>query len=123
MAMSTLRAFALAAGFSLMLAQPSRSAEALLSCVWQSRGADHGTRTFDITFDQHDQRAHIAGNESLPATISDTQISFSVNISGSVFQYVIDRTTGFGTLTISDKVMYSGMCKAAGAEVAYRAKD
>jgi hypothetical protein len=112
-AMSASRTFALVAGASVVLAQPLRSAEAVLSCVWLSHGPDHGKRTFEITFDQHEQRAQVNGNPSLPATISDTQISFSVNLSGSIFQYIIDRASGFGTITIRDKVMYSGVCSAA----------
>jgi hypothetical protein len=81
--------------------------------VLQSHGAGHEKRSFDITIDQQAQRAQISGNYSLPATISQTQISFSVNLSGSVFQYVIDRTSGLGTIAIKDQVLYSGMCTVA----------
>lgn len=93
-----------------LLPQPSRSAEAQLTCVWQSRGPGHEKRTFEITFDQQMQRAQVSGNFSLPATISDSRISFAVNLSGSIFQYAIDRVSGFGTITIKDEVMYSGLC-------------
>lgn len=102
-----------AAGAALLLAQPVKSAEVLLSCVLQSHGSGHEKRSFDITIDQQAQRAQISGNYSLPATISQTQISFSVNLSGSVFQYVIDRTSGLGTIAIKDQVLYSGMCTVA----------
>ena len=96
----------------LLLAQPVRAAEVLLSCVLQSHGSGHEKRTFEVTIDQQAQRAEISGNYSLPATISQTQISFSLNLSGSVFQYVIDRTSGFVTIAIKDQVIYSGMCTA-----------
>jgi hypothetical protein len=112
-AMSTLRTFALIAGASALLVQPVNSAEVLLSCVWQSHGSSHEKRTFDIVFDKQAQRAQLSGNDYLPATISDTQISFAVNLSGSIFQYFIDRKSGFGTITIKDEVMYSGVCKIA----------
>jgi hypothetical protein len=113
--MPTLRAFALATGASVLLAQPSISAEVFLLCVWQSHGASHERRSFEIAFDKQAQRAQLSGNDSLPAQISDTQLSFAVNLSGSIFQYVVDRTSGFGTLTIRDQVMYSGMCSIANA--------
>ena len=112
-AMSTLRMLMFAAGAGLLLAQPVESAEVLLSCVLQSHGSGHEKRSFNITIDQQAQRAQISGNYSLPATISQTQISFSVNLSGSVFQYVIDRTSGLGTIAIKDQVLYSGMCTVA----------
>jgi hypothetical protein len=112
MPQSLLRSLGLAAGAGILLAQPVRSAEAALTCVWQSAGPGHEKRTFELLLDQHEQRAQIGDNPSLPATISDTQISFSVNLSGSILQYSIDRSSGFGTITIRDKVMYSGMCKA-----------
>ena len=112
-ALSALRCFVLAAGASTLLAQPLRSAEVFLSCVWQSHGTGHEKRTFEITIDQQAQRAQISGNYSSPATISQTQISFAVNLSGSIFQYLIDRTSGFGTITIKDQVIYSGMCTLA----------
>jgi hypothetical protein len=112
-ALSALRCFVLTAGASTLLAQPLRSAEVFLSCVWQSHGAGHEKRTFQVTIDQQAQRAQISGNYSLPATISQTQISFAVNLSGSIFQYLIDRTSGFGTITIKDQVIYSGMCTLA----------
>jgi len=99
------------AGASVLLAQPLKSAEVLLSCDWQSHGPGHEKRAFEIIFDQQWQRAEVGGNNSLPATISDTRISFAVNLSGSIFQYEIDRTSGFGTLTIRNEVMYSGMCR------------
>jgi hypothetical protein len=108
-----LRIFALTSVAGLVLAQPVKSAEAVLSCVWQSTGPAHEKRAFAISFDQHEQRAQIGANPSLPATISDSQISFSVNLSGSILLYSIDRSSGFGTITIRDKVMYSGMCKSA----------
>jgi hypothetical protein len=108
--MPRLGAFILASA-GVMLAQPLRSAEVLLSCVWQSHGTGHEKRTFEILFDQQTQRADLGGNESLPATISDTQISFAVNRGGSIFQYAIDRPSGFGTITIKDQVLYSGTCK------------
>jgi hypothetical protein len=104
---------ALAAGAGVLFAQPVISAEAALSCLLQSMGPGHEKRAFEILFDQHEQRAQIGDNPSLPATISDTQISFSVNLSGSILLYSIDRSSGFGTITIRDKVMYSGMCKVA----------
>jgi len=63
----------------IVLAQPSRSAEVLRSCVYQSHGASHEKRAFEIIFDQQAQRADLGGNESLPATISDTLVSFAVN--------------------------------------------
>jgi hypothetical protein len=112
-AMSAIRMLVFAAGAGLLLAQPVESAEVLLSCVLQSHGAGHEKRSFDITIDQQAQRAQISGNYSLPATISQSQISFSVNLSGSVFQYVIDRTSGLGTIAIKDQVLYSGMCTVA----------
>ena len=111
--MSTLRMLILAAAAGTLLAQPSRSAEVLLSCVLQSHGSGHEKRTFNVTIDQQAQRAQISGNYSLPATISPTQISFSLNISGSVFQYLIDRTSGLGTIAIKDQVIYSGICTIA----------
>jgi hypothetical protein len=104
-------AYAIALG--LAMATPARSSEVLLSCVLQSHGSGHEKRTFDITIDQQAQRAQISGNYSLPATISQTQISFSVNLSGSVFQYVIDRTSGLGTIAVKDQILYSGMCTIA----------
>jgi hypothetical protein len=100
---------------SMLLTQPLKAAEAALTCDWQSTGPGHEKRTFALSFDQHEQRAQIGSNASLPATISDSQISFSVNLSGSILLYSIDRSSGFGTITIRDKVMYSGMCKAADA--------
>jgi hypothetical protein len=103
---------AVLAGIGILLAQPVKSAEGALTCVWQSAGPGHEKRTFELLFDQHEQRAQIGDNPSLPATISDTQISFSLNLSGSILLYSIDRSSGFGTITIRDKVMYSGMCKA-----------
>ena len=109
----SLRRFALASTAGMFLAQPVISAEAHLTCVWQSTGPGHEKRTFDVSFDQHEQRAQIGDNPSLPATISDAQLSFSVNLSGSILLYSIDRSSGFGTITIRDKVMYSGMCKIA----------
>jgi hypothetical protein len=105
--------FAVIAGAGILFAQPVKSAEAALACVLQSAGPGHEKRVFGILFDQHEQRAQIGDNPSLPATISDTQISFSVNLSGSILLYSIDRSSGFGTITIRDKVMYSGMCKVA----------
>ena len=111
--MSALRTFIFVAGASVLLTQPLKSAEVLLSCVWQSHGTGHEKRAFEVTIDQQAQRAQISGNYSLPATISPTQISFAVNLSGSIFQYVIDRTSGFGTITIKDQVIYSGMCTIA----------
>jgi hypothetical protein len=110
MAMSTLRTFALITGCNMALATPLWAADAHLSCVWLSHGPNHEKRTFEITFDQQMQRAQLGSNDSLPASISDSRISFAVNLSGSIFQYVIDRTSGFGTLTIRDAVMYSGQC-------------
>jgi hypothetical protein len=109
--MPRLGAFIFVASASVALAQPLRSAEVLLSCIWQSHGTGHEKRAFEITIDQQAQRADLGGNESLPATISDTQISFSVNRSGSIFQYSIDRPSGFGTIRIKDQVLYSGTCK------------
>ena len=103
-------AFILASS-GVIFAQPLLSAEVLLSCVWQSQGSSHEKRTFDIRFDQQTQRAELGGNESLPATISDTQISFVVNRGGSIFRYAIDRPTGFGTISMKDQVLYSGTCK------------
>jgi hypothetical protein len=111
--MSTLRNLVLAAATGTLLAQPAKSAEVLLSCVLQSHGSGHEKRSFDVTIDQQAQRAQIGGNYSLPATISPTQISFSLNISGSVFQYLIDRTSGLGTIAIKDQVIYSGICTIA----------
>jgi len=105
------RACLAAAGAGILFAQPVISAEAALTCLWQSTGPGHEKRAFELQFDQHEQRAQIGDNPSLPATISDTQISFSVNLSGSILLYSIDRSSGFGTITIRDKVMYSGMCK------------
>src|SRR5579863_9035701 len=87
MALSLLRMLQLAAGAVVLFAQPAKSAEVLMSCVLQSHGSGHEKRSFDITIDQQAQRAQIGGNYSLPATISQTQISFSVNLSGSVFEY------------------------------------
>jgi len=111
--MSTIRMLVVAAAAGMLFAQPSTAAEVLLSCVLQSHGSGHEKRTFDVTIDQQAQRAQISGNYSLPATISKTQISFSVNLSGSVFQYLIDRTSGIGTITIKDQVIYSGTCTLA----------
>ena len=96
------------------LVQPVQSAELLLSCVWQSHGTGHEKRSFDIMVDQQMQRVSLGGAESLPATISGTQISFAINRSGSIFQYEIDRPSGFGTIRIKDKVLYSGTCKLGG---------
>jgi hypothetical protein len=113
MALCTLRTLAIGVGLSVLIAQSARSADVLLSCVWQSRGPAHEKRAFEITIDQQMQRAQVSGNISLPASISDTRISFAVNLSGSIFQYMIDRTSGFGSVTIKDEVMYSGMCRVA----------
>ena len=104
-------AFICVASAAIVLVQPLRSAEVLLSCVWQSHGTGHEKRSFEITVDQQMQRVALGGNESLPATISLTQISFAVNRGGSIFQYAIDRASGFGTITIKDQVLYSGTCK------------
>jgi hypothetical protein len=98
-------------GAGVVFAQPLRSAEVLLSCIWQSHGASHQMRSFDVRIDQQMQRADLGGNESLPATISNTQVSFAVNRSGSIFVYSIDRLSGYGTITIKDQVAYSGTCK------------
>jgi hypothetical protein len=98
-----------------IFAPPLRSAEVLLSCVWLSHGSGHEKRIFEIVFDQQSQRAELGGNESLPATISATQISFAVNRSGSIFQYSIDRPSGFGTISVKDQVLYSGSCKIGDA--------
>lgn len=105
----TLRAFAGVAA-SVLIAQSAMSAEVILSCVWQSRGPVHEKRAFEITIDQQMQRAQVSGNFSLPASISPTRVTFNVNLSGSIFQYTIDRTSGFGSVTIKDEVVYSGMC-------------
>jgi hypothetical protein len=112
--MPRLGAFILASA-TVMLAQSVQSAEVLLSCVWQSLGTGHAKRAFEIIIDQQMQRAELSGNESLPATISDTQITFAVNRSGSIFQYAIDRPSGFGTITMKDQVLYSGSCKIGDA--------
>lgn len=114
MALPLLRMLLLTAGAVVLNAQPAKSAEVLMSCVLQSHGSGHEKRSFDITIDQQAQRAQIGGNYSLPATISQTQISFSVNLSGSVFEYVIDRTSGLGTIAVKNQVLYSGMCTVAG---------
>jgi hypothetical protein len=95
----------------IIFAQPLRCAETLLSCDWQSHGKSHEKRVFDIRFDQQMQRADLGGDESLPATISDTRISFAVNRGGSIYLYDIDRPSGFGTISIKDQVLYSGTCK------------
>jgi hypothetical protein len=113
--MPRLGAFIFVASASLVLAQPLRSAEVLLSCVWQSHGTGHEKRAFEIIVDQQTQRAELSGNESLPATISDTQISFAVNRGGSIFLYAIDRPSGFGTIRIKDQILYSGTCKIGDA--------
>jgi hypothetical protein len=107
-----LPAIALTATMASLLAEPASSADLVLSCVWQSHGAGHQKRSFDITFDQQTQRAALGGNQSLPASITDTRISFAVNLSGSIYQYVIDRPSGYGTVTIKDDVVYSGTCTA-----------
>jgi hypothetical protein len=104
-------AFIFVASAAVVLVQPLQSAEVLLSCVWQSHGTGHEKRSFDIMVDQQMQRVSLGGDESLPATISGTQISFSINRSGSIFQYEIDRPSGFGTIRIKDQVLYSGTCK------------
>jgi hypothetical protein len=109
--MPRLGALIFMASAGVALAQPVLSAEALLSCVWQSHGAGHEKRAFEIIFDQQTQRAELNGNESLPATISDNQISFAINRGGSIFQYLIDRPSGYGTMTVKDQVVYSGLCK------------
>jgi hypothetical protein len=103
---------ALTAPMAILLVEPASSADLVLSCVWQSHGAGHEKRSFDITFDQQMQRAALGGNQSLPANITDTRISFAVNLSGSIYQYVIDRPSGYGTVTIKDDVVYSGTCTA-----------
>jgi hypothetical protein len=103
-------AFIFVVSAALTLVQPLRSAEVALSCVWQSHGAGHEKRSFEILVDQQMQRVALGSNESLPATISATTISFSVNRSGSIFQYEIDRPSGFGTITVKGQVVYSGMC-------------
>jgi hypothetical protein len=107
-----LKTIALTAALAILWAEPASSADSILSCVWQSHGAGHEKRSFDITFDQQMQRAALGSNQSLPATITDTRISFSVNLSGSVYQYLIDRPSGYGTVTIKDDVVYSGTCTA-----------
>jgi hypothetical protein len=109
--MPRLGALIFVASAAVAPAQPLYAAEVLLSCVWQSHGASHEKRAFEIVFDQQAQRAELSGNESLPATISDTQISFSINRSGSIFQYSIDRPSGYGTISVKNQVLYSGMCK------------
>jgi hypothetical protein len=103
----------LLAGACLVFAPPLRSAEVLLSCVWQSHGSGHEKRTFELKIDQQTQRADLGGDESLPATISDAQISFAVNRGGSIFLYAIDRASGFGTISIKDQVLYSGTCQTS----------
>jgi hypothetical protein len=113
MTLSALRFFALVATAGVALAQPGRTAEISLSCIWQSHGPGHEKRSFEITIDPQNQRAQIGDVSSLPATISDTRISFAVNLSGSIFQYDIDRISGFGSITIKDEVMYSGLCQVA----------
>jgi hypothetical protein len=110
--MPKLGAFIFVASAALALVQPLRSAEVVLSCVWQSHGTGHEKRSFEILVDQQMQSVALGNNESLPATISRTQISFSVNRSGSIFRYEIDRSSGFGTITVKDQVVYSGMCKS-----------
>jgi hypothetical protein len=116
--MPRLGAFIFVASASVVLAQSLRSAEVLLSCVWQSHGTGHEKRAFEIIFDQQTQRAELSGKESLPATISNNQISFAINRSGSIFQYSIDRPSGYGTITVKDQVLYSGMCKVG--DIAHR---
>jgi hypothetical protein len=116
--MPRLGAFIFVASASIVLAQPLRSAEVLLSCVWESHGKGHEKRAFEIIFDQQTQRAELSGKESLPATISSNQISFAINRSGSIFQYSIDRPSGYGTITVKDQVLYSGMCKIG--DIAHR---
>jgi hypothetical protein len=113
--MPRLGAFIFVAGAALALAQPLRSAEVVLSCVWQSHGTGHEKRSFEILVDQQMQSVALGSNESLPATISLTQISFSVNRSGSIFRYEIDRASGFGTITVKDQVLYSGTCTSGGS--------
>jgi hypothetical protein len=108
--MPRLGAFIFVASAALALVQPLRSAEVLFSCVWQSHGTGHEKRSFEILVDQQMQSVALGNNESLPATISRTQISFSVNRSGSIFRYEIDRSSGFGTITVKDQVVYSGRC-------------
>ena len=107
------------ASAGVIFSQPLRSAEVLLSCTWQSHGSSRQMRSFDVRFDQQMQRADLGGNESLPATISSSQVSFAVNRGGSIFFYTIDRLSGFGTIAIKDQVVYSGTCKV-GAAVATR---
>jgi len=102
---------AVVANPAVVLAQPLQSAEVMLSCVWQSHGTGHETRSFDIMVDQQMQRVSLGGDESLPATISATKISFAINRGGSIFLYEIDRPSGFGTIRIKDQVLYSGTCK------------
>jgi hypothetical protein len=104
-------AFIFAASAAVVLIQPLQSAEVLLSCVWQSHGTGHEKRSFEIMVDQQMQRVSLGSTDSLPATISATQISFAINRGGSIFQYEIDRPSGFGTIRIKDQVLYSGMCK------------
>src|ERR1700733_5232895 len=99
--MPRLGAFIVASS-GVLFAQPLLSAEVLLSCVLQSQGKSHENRTFDLRLDQQTQRADLGGNESLPATISDTQISFAVNRGGTIFRYVIERPSGFGTISMKD---------------------
>jgi hypothetical protein len=103
------------ASAGVIFAPPLRSAEVLLSCVWQSHGVSRQMRSFDVRFDQQTQRADLGGNESLPATISSSQVSFAVNRGGSIFFYAIDRLSGFGTISIKDQVVYSGTCKVGAA--------
>ena len=103
------------ASAGVIFSQPLRSAEVLLSCAWQSHGVSRQMRTFDVRFDQQMQRADLGGNESLPATISNSQVSFAVNRGGSIFLYTIDRLSGFGTISIKDQVVYSGTCKVGAA--------
>jgi hypothetical protein len=107
-----LGAVALSATGAILLVEPASSADLVLSCVWQSHGAGHEKRSFNITFDQQMQRAALGGNQSLPATITDNRISFALNLSGSIYQYAIDRPSGYGTVTIKDDVVYSGTCTA-----------
>jgi hypothetical protein len=101
----------------VLFSQPLRSAEVLLSCAWQSHGLSRQMRSFDVRFDQRMQRADLGGDESLPATISSSQVSFAVNRGGSIFLYSIDRLSGFGTISIKDQVVYSGTCKVGAAAV------
>jgi hypothetical protein len=70
--------------------------------------------TAEIAFDQELQRAWVARNGYVPATISETQITFDAS-DEPLLHFTIDRISGRITVTGKYEVLCSGQCKIADA--------